>query len=112
MRPNWTSLITTTICVATAAACVSRASSDVSDESNGSVQRAASDTHVVASSATLAKSDYTRSEVLAARQQYKIRVQAFDASQQYGTEFPYSDRVTLSISNESQKQLQCLTVLL
>lgn len=52
-----------------------------------------------------------RKTVMQARRQFKIDVLSFDASQQYGTEFPYSDRVRLRISNKSDVTLPCLTVL-
>jgi len=38
-------------------------------------------------------------------------VLSFDASQQFGTEFPYSDFVRLRITNESDLALPCLTIL-
>lgn len=42
---------------------------------------------------------------------FTVEVISFDASQEYGTEFPYSDYVRLKITNESDVVLPYLTVL-
>lgn len=52
-----------------------------------------------------------RRTVMKARRRFVIQVLSFDASQQYGNEFPYSDRVRLKITNNSNVTLPCLTVL-
>gem|GEM_PF-1286822 len=52
-----------------------------------------------------------RKTVMRARRQFKVEVLSFDASQQYGSEFPYSDRVRLKITNKSDVTLPCLTIL-
>lgn len=54
---------------------------------------------------------YTEDEVLQARKKFKIDVVEFDAKQEYGTEFPYSDRVRLKITNNSDIVLPYLTTL-
>ncbi len=54
---------------------------------------------------------YTEDDVLQARKKYKIDVVEFDAKQAYGTEFPYSDRVKLKITNNSNIVLPYLTAL-
>jgi len=54
---------------------------------------------------------YTEDEVLQARKKFKVDVVEFDASQEYGTEFPYSDRVRLRITNKSDIVLPYLTIL-
>lgn len=54
----------------------------------------------------------TRAEVFAARQEYEIEVLSFDDSQDYGAEFPYSDRMRIRITNGNEAiSLPCLTVL-
>ena len=53
----------------------------------------------------------TREQVVEARRKFKVRVISFDASQKFGTEFPYSDYVRLEISNNSDLVLSTLTVL-
>jgi len=53
----------------------------------------------------------TMDEVLAARQKYVVRVISFDATQQYGSEMPYSDCVRLRITNGSTLRLPFLTIL-
>lgn len=52
-----------------------------------------------------------RRTVMRARRKFQVKVLSFDASQQYGTEFPYSDRARLKITNNSDVTLPCLTVL-
>jgi len=54
---------------------------------------------------------YTEDEVLQARKKFKVDVVEFDAKQEYGTEFPYSDRVRLKITNKSDMVLPYLTIL-
>lgn len=54
---------------------------------------------------------YTEDEVLQARKRFNVDVVEFDASQEYGTEFPYSDRVRLRITNKSDIVLPYLTIL-
>jgi hypothetical protein len=53
----------------------------------------------------------TRDTVIAARRKYRVQVVSFDASQKFGTEFPYSDYVRLRITNGSAVALSTLTVL-
>ncbi|MBN1473499.1 MAG: hypothetical protein JW914_02685 [Syntrophaceae bacterium] len=53
---------------------------------------------------------YTEDEVLQARKRFKVDVINFDATQEYGTEFPYSDRVRLRITNGSDMVLPYLTI--
>jgi len=53
----------------------------------------------------------TREEIIQARRMFTVEVLSFDASQEYGTEFPYSDYVRLKITNESDIVLPYLTVL-
>lgn len=53
----------------------------------------------------------TRNAVIAARKKYRVSVVSFDASQEYGTEFPYSDFVRLRITNGADVTLRSLTVL-
>jgi hypothetical protein len=53
----------------------------------------------------------TRDEVIAARRKYQVQVVSFDATQQFGTEFPYSDYVRLRVTNGSTVTLRTLTVL-
>jgi len=53
----------------------------------------------------------TRQQVIEARRKYKVQVVSFDASQSFGTEFPYSDFVRLKITNGSGLVLPTLTVL-
>ena len=45
-----------------------------------------------------------------ARKKIKVKVIEFDAKQEYGTEFPYSDRVRLRITNNSNIVLPYLTI--
>lgn len=54
---------------------------------------------------------HTREQVLDARKKFKVEVISFDASQEFGTEFPYSDYVKLRITNNSNIVLPYLTVL-
>jgi hypothetical protein len=54
---------------------------------------------------------YTEDEVLQARKKFKVDVVEFDAKQEYGVEFPYSDRVRLRITNKSDIVLPYLTTL-
>lgn len=49
-------------------------------------------------------------EVLEARKAFAVEVIDFDASQEHGVEFPYSDYVRLRISNNSSYVLPYLTV--
>jgi hypothetical protein len=53
----------------------------------------------------------TRDKVVEARRKYKVQVVSFDASQQFGTEFPYSDYVRLKVTNGSAVVLPTLTIL-
>ncbi len=53
----------------------------------------------------------TRDTVVAARRKYRVKVVSFDASQEFGTEFPYSDHVRLRVTNGSALALPTLTVL-
>lgn len=54
---------------------------------------------------------YTEDEVLQARKKFKVDVLEFDATQEYGIDFPYSDRVRLRINNKSNIVLPYLTIL-
>jgi hypothetical protein len=56
-------------------------------------------------------SNLSRDQVLTARQQYAVEVVSCDLSQEYGTEFPYSDYVRLRIANHSNLKLPYLTIL-
>jgi hypothetical protein len=56
-------------------------------------------------------SNFSREQVLTARQQYAVEVISYDLSQEYGTEFPYSDYVRLRIANHSNLKLPYLTIL-
>ena len=53
----------------------------------------------------------TREQVVEARRKFIVRVLSFDATQEIGTEFPYSDYVRLRITNGSDVVLPTLTVL-
>lgn len=53
----------------------------------------------------------TREQVIEARRRFQVQVVSFDASQQIGVEFPYSDFVRLKITNGSDVVLPYLTVL-
>ena len=53
----------------------------------------------------------TREQVIEARHKYEVKVITFDATQKFGTEFPYSDFVRLRITNGSNVVLPNLTVL-
>ncbi len=53
----------------------------------------------------------TREQVLQLRKKYSISVISFDSETRHGTEFPYSDKVSLRITNNSDVQLPYLTVL-
>jgi hypothetical protein len=53
----------------------------------------------------------TRTAVIAARKKYRVEVVSFDASQEYGTEFPYSDMVRVRVTNGSNITLPALTLL-
>jgi len=53
----------------------------------------------------------TREQVVEARRMFGVQVVSFDASQEFGTEFPYSDYVRLNITNGSDIVLPYLTVL-
>ena len=53
----------------------------------------------------------TRNKVVEARRKYRVQVISFDATQQFGTEFPYSDYVRLKVTNGSAVVLSTLTVL-
>jgi hypothetical protein len=53
----------------------------------------------------------TREQILEARREYKIQVVSFDASQEFGIVFPYSDFVRLNITNNSKLMLPTLTLL-
>ncbi|MCJ7566681.1 MAG: hypothetical protein MUO58_03985 [Anaerolineales bacterium] len=53
----------------------------------------------------------TREDVVLARRMFTVEVVSFDASQEYGAEFPYSDYVRLRITNGSEVSLPYLTVL-
>ena len=53
----------------------------------------------------------SRSSVIAARKKYSVVVVSFDASQEYGSEFPYSDMVRVRITNGSDIALPALTLL-
>lgn len=53
----------------------------------------------------------SREDIISARRSFKVQVVSFDASRQYGNEFPYSDMVELAVSNGSSVVLQTLTVL-
>jgi hypothetical protein len=57
------------------------------------------------------KEALTRTAVIAARKKYRVSVVSFDASQEYGAEFPYSDFVRLRITNGSNVTLPWLTLL-
>lgn len=53
---------------------------------------------------------FTEKQVLDARSKYKVKVLSFDASKQYGSEFPFSDFVRLRVTNSSPVVLPFLTV--
>jgi len=53
----------------------------------------------------------TRQQVIEARRKFKVQVVSFDATQEFGTEFPYSDYVRLKVTNGSDVVLHTLTVL-
>lgn len=53
----------------------------------------------------------TREQVIEARRKFQVKVVSFDASQEIGAEFPYSDFVRLEITNGSDVVLPNLTVL-
>jgi hypothetical protein len=53
----------------------------------------------------------TRDQVVAARRKFKIHVLKFDASQEFGATFPYSDYVRVRVTNGSQVTLPVLTVM-
>lgn len=53
----------------------------------------------------------TREKVIDARRKYQVKVTSFDATKEFGTEFPYSDYVRLKITNSSNVVLPTLTVL-
>lgn len=53
----------------------------------------------------------TRKEVIEARRKFRVQVLSFDATQEHGIEFPYSDYLTLRIKNGSKVTLPYLTVL-
>lgn len=53
----------------------------------------------------------TREQVYEARKHFRVEVISFDASQEYGVEFPYSDYLRLRITNNSNVTLPYLTVL-
>lgn len=53
----------------------------------------------------------TREQVIEARRKFRVQVVSFDATQEIGTEFPYSDYVRLKITNGSDVALPNLTVL-
>jgi hypothetical protein len=50
------------------------------------------------------------SEALQARKDFEVEVLRFDASQEYGVEFPYSDYLRLRITNNSNYILPYLTI--
>ncbi len=56
-------------------------------------------------------STLTKKGVLDARRQFEVEVVRFDASQEFGTTFPYADYVRLRITNNSDLTLPYLTVL-
>ncbi len=66
-----------------------------------------------ASSSAVEKSplSYTREQVIETQRTFKVRVISFDATQELGTQFPYSDFVRLKITNTSKIVLDTLTVL-
>lgn len=53
----------------------------------------------------------TREQVIEARRKFEVQVVSFDATQQIGVEFPYSDFVRLKITNGSDVVLPSLTAL-
>jgi hypothetical protein len=53
----------------------------------------------------------TRDQVVEARRKFKVKILSFDATQEFGTEFPYSDYIRLRITNGSGLVLPTLTVL-
>jgi len=61
--------------------------------------------------AAVLPSTLTRAEAIRARRNYVVQVLSFDASQEFGTEAPYSDLVRLRITNKSDVVLPCLTIL-
>jgi len=63
------------------------------------------------SSTNDSQSALTRDKVIEARRKYRVQVVSFDATQEFGTEFPYSDYVRLKITNGSNVLLPALTVL-
>jgi hypothetical protein len=58
-----------------------------------------------------ARPKLSRDEVVAARKQYNVKVLSFDATQEIGAEFPYSDFVRLKVTNNSRTALPFLTLL-
>ena len=53
----------------------------------------------------------TRQQVIEARKKYRVKVLSFDATQEFGSEFPYSDYIRLKITNDSKVTLPYLTIL-
>ena len=53
----------------------------------------------------------SREQVVEARRMFVVQVVSFDASQEFGAEFPYSDYVRVKITNGSNIVLPYLTVL-
>lgn len=53
----------------------------------------------------------TREQAIEARRKFQVKVVSFDATQAFGTQFPYSDYVRLEITNGSEVVLPNLTVL-
>lgn len=58
-----------------------------------------------------AEQSISKEKTIEARKQFQIKVLKFDASQEIGTSFPYSDYVRLQITNKSKIVLPCLTVM-
>lgn len=67
--------------------------------------------NTVSRSPDTSSSALTRDKVVEARRKYRVQVISFDATQQFGTEFPYSDFVRLKVTNGSAVVLPTLTVL-
>ena len=53
---------------------------------------------------------YSEDDILQVRKKFEVKIIEFDAKKEYGTEFPYSDRVLLRITNNSKIVLPYLTI--
>lgn len=87
-----------------------RACSTPSSPSDAAVPTASAPEQVASAPVAVVPS-FTRPEVVAARKKYTVQVIDFDASQEFGTSFPYSDRVRVRVTNGSDIALPWLTVI-